>query len=199
MKQALKISIFFVLITFPVLSSAQSFEADKNGSAVVVKGTSNLHGWEMNLTDFKSGFQINRDQSSVKEISNITFNCRTKDLKSESSIMDKKAYDAMKANNNPEIRFTGTSVTGLVSEGSKFRGTAKGRLTVAGQTQDVTLPFNGTFNDRSVTIDASTDLMMSSFKMNPPTALMGTLKTGDKITISVKLVYNQSQKNISVQ
>jgi polyisoprenoid-binding protein YceI len=196
MRQALRISIFVALISSSLFSAAQSFEADKTGSAVVVKGTSNLHGWEMNLTDFRSGFQMNRDQSSVREISNITFNCRTKDLKSESSIMDRKAYDAMKANDSPEIKFTGTSVSGLVSEGSKFRGTAKGKLTVAGQTKDVTFPFSGTLNEnRSVTIDASADLLMSAFNMAPPTALMGTLKTGDKITVSVKLVYNQSQKN----
>jgi polyisoprenoid-binding protein YceI len=192
MKQLLRTSIFIVLAALPLISFSQSFEANKNGSSVVVKGTSNLHAWEMNVTDFQSGFQMNRDQSAVKNISNITFTTKTKDLKSESSIMDKKAHDAMKADKSPEIKFTGTSVSDLVSEGNKFNGTAKGNLTVAGETKEVTLPFRGVLNaDRTIDIDASADLLMTSFKMSPPTAIMGTLKTGDKITVSVKLKYSQ--------
>jgi polyisoprenoid-binding protein YceI len=192
MKQLIRTSIFIVLASIPLLLTGQAFESAKEGGSVVVKGTSNLHGWEMNVTDFKSGFSINRDQSAVKSISNITFITQTKNLKSESSIMDRKAYDAMKANDSPEIKFTGTSVSDLVSEGNKFNGTAKGNLTVAGETKEVTLPFRGTLNaDRTIDIDASTDLLMSSFKMSPPTAIMGTLKTGDKITITAKLKYSQ--------
>jgi len=106
--------------------------------------------------------------------------------------MDKKAYDALKADNYPFITYTGISVAGLVTEGKEFTGNLTGKLNVAGNTKDVTIPFKGSFTDsRTISISAETNLAMSSFSITPPAAMLGTLKTGDEITVSFSLQFIQ--------
>lgn len=191
MKEKLKILLFIVFAGLTLFAEAQTFVTSPSGNKVEVKGTSSLHDWKMDLDKVNSGFQLVKEGSSVKSINNVTFSCKAKDLKSESSLMDKKAWDALKANDQPELKFTSGSITDLVTTGDKFSGKAKGQLTVAGETREVTVPFTGSTTGNSVRIDATTDLAMSNFKITPPTAMLGSLKTGDKITVSISLQYIQ--------
>lgn len=192
MKQSIKILLVFVLTGFSLLSEGQTFELSKTGTSVAIKGTSSLHDWEMDLKAFNSGFRLERDGMLIKGLENVTFSCKATDIKSEYSLMDKKTYDALKADDFPEIKFSGISGTGLVADGKKITGDLKGKLNVAGETQDVIIPFDGTFTDsKTVNIIASTDLTMSSFNITPPTAFLGALKTGDKISVLFYLQFVQ--------
>ena len=192
MQNIFKISIIFILTGLPLLSEGQPFVLSETGTAIQIKGTSTLHDWTMDLRNFNSGFQIEQEGSLIKGIDNVTFSCKATDIKSESSLMDTKAYNALKAGNFPEIKFSSISTTGLASEGTRFTGNLNGKLSVAGETHDITVPFNGTFVDsRTINITATTDLTMSSFNITPPTAFLGVLKTGDKISVSFTLQFVQ--------
>lgn len=191
MKERLKIIMLLLFAGLTMITEAQTFVLTPSGNKVEVKGTSSLHDWKMELTKVNSGFQLVKEGVSVKSIDNASFSCNAKDLKSESSLMDKKAWDALKADKQPEIKFTSGPISGIVTNGDQITGKAKGQLTVAGQTREVTFPFSGKISGNSVKIDATADLAMSNFNITPPTAMLGSLKTGDKITVSVSLQYVQ--------
>lgn len=179
-------------LALTTLTRAQDYVLSKTGNNVEVTGSSSLHNWKMDVTAYTSGFNLVKEGSVVKNISNITFNCKARDLKSESSLMDRKAYDALKADNSPEIKFNGTSVSDLVTDNQKFTGKVKGNLSLAGKTKEVEIPFSGTINNNNiVNIEAKTSMLMSEYGMTPPTAMMGTLKTGDKISVNLSLQYVQ--------
>lgn len=189
--------IFFILLIActGITAAGQTYELMNTGSTTVVKGTSSLHDWKMDLEKMKSGFRLVSDGKTIRNIDNVTFTCFAKDLKSESSLMDRKAYEALKADKFPEIKFISNSVSGLTSEGGKISGTLKGNLDVAGESHEISVPFTGIINeDQTVSIVATTDMTFSSFKMSPPTAMLGTLKTGDKVTISINLKYLQKSR-----
>jgi polyisoprenoid-binding protein YceI len=195
MRNTIKILLLLATAGHSLLSEGQTFELSKTGTEVAIRGTSSLHDWEMNLNAFNSGFQLSQEGSKIKGLDNVTFSCKATDIKSESSLMDRKAYDALKADDFPDIKFSGLSSTGLAAEGKIFTGNLKGKLNVAGETQDVIIPFNGTFIDsETINIIASTDLNMSSFNITPPTAMLGALKTGDKISVSFSLRFVQKTK-----
>lgn len=180
------------LLAFSVLTRAQEYVVSKTGSNVEVTGTSSLHNWKMDMTAFNSGFNLVKEGNAIKNIDNVSFRCKAKDLKSESNLMDRKAYDALKSDDFPEISFQGTSVSDLVINNQKFTGKVKGNLSVAGKTKEVVIPFSGTINNNNaVNITASTSMLMSEYGMTPPTAMMGTLKTGDKISVNFSLQYIQ--------
>ncbi len=179
------------------LAEGQTFVLSDNETLMVIKGTSTLHDWQMDLTSFNSGFHLDQDGSVIEGFNNVTFKCKATDIKSESSLMDKKAYDALKADDYPFITYTGISVTGLVTDGKKFTGNLTGKLNIAGKTKDVIIPFKGSFSDnKTITINAETNLAMSSFSITAPTAMLGALKTGDEITVSFSLQF--VQKNTPV-
>jgi polyisoprenoid-binding protein YceI len=186
-----KTFLILILSFFAINLWSQVYDSSP-GSTAVVKGTSNLHDWDMELKNFTSSFQLSQEGMKVKSISDMKFSCKVKDIRSESSIMDKKAWDALRNDKQPEITFTGASISGLAAENGKFSGTANGKLSIAGQSHDVSIPFRGSFSDeRTVNIDATADLTMSSFGISPPTAIMGTLKTGDKVSVTLKITYNR--------
>jgi polyisoprenoid-binding protein YceI len=193
MKTIAKLSIFLILTSLSLMSVGQTYEVSKAGAAVVIKGTSSLHDWEMDLKVINSAFHLQQQGTTIAGFENVTFTCKAKDIKSESSLMDDKAYNALKADDYPEIKFSGISATGLVADGKKISGNLKGKLNLAGASQDVTIPFNGTFIDaKTINITASTDLTMSSFNITPPTAMLGALKTGDKISVSFSMQFVQT-------
>ncbi len=196
MKKIRRLTILFLLAGISLLAEGQTFELSESGTLIAIKGTSTLHDWQMELTTFNSGFHLNRFGSEIEGFDNVSFRCKAKDIKSESSLMDKKAYNALRADDYPFITYTGMSVTGLKTEGMDFTGNLSGKLNVAGKTRDVIIPFNGSFTDNStISINAETVLKMSSFNINPPTAMLGALKTSDEITVSLSLQF--VQKNIA--
>ena len=195
MRSTIKILIIIVLAGFPLKSEGQKFTLSKSETAISIKGTSSLHDWEMNLEAFSSAFQLNREGTVIKGFDNVIFSCKATDIKSEHSLMDKKTYDALKADDYPEIKFRATSASALISGDKTFTGSLNGKLDVAGESRDVTLPFKGTIVDNNtINIVASTDLKMSSFNITPPTALMGTLKTGDQISVEFSLHFVNTGK-----
>ncbi len=192
MKRTIRILVILLVSTTSLLTEGQTFELSEKGTLIAIRGTSTLHDWQMDLTTFNSGFHLKRVGPVIEGFDNVTFRCKATDIKSESTLMDKKAYDALKADNYPFITYTGISVAGLVTEGKEFTGNLTGKLNVAGNTKDVTIPFKGSFTDsRTISISAETNLAMSSFSITPPAAMLGTLKTGDEITVSFSLQFIQ--------
>lgn len=189
MKDRIKILILLAFVGFSLNTRGQVYELSKNGTSIRVKGSSNLHDWTMELKSFSSGINIHQD-GTTGNLDKVTFTCRTSDLRSESSLMDKKAHEALKSNTFPEIRFESISGTNLAFSEGKFTGNLEGRLNIAGKTKTVDIPFSGSANpNNTITITAETNLLMSSFDIAPPTAMLGTLKTGDKISVSLSLQY----------
>jgi len=192
MKRTIRILVILLVSTTSLLTEGQTFELSEKGTLIAIRGTSTLHDWQMDLTTFNSGFHLKRVGPVIEGFDNVTFRCKATDIKSESTLMDKKAYDALKADNYPFITYTGISVAGLVTEGKEFTGNLTGKLNVAGNTKDVTIPFKGSFTDsRTISISAETNLAMSSFSITPPAAMLGALKTGDEITVSFSLQFIQ--------
>ncbi|MEQ9467447.1 MAG: YceI family protein [Ekhidna sp.] len=147
--------------------------ADK--STMVITGTSSLHDWEMTVNEFDVTATITDTQ-----VQNLKVTIKSKSMESGKSIMDDKAYDAVEADDYPEILFTAKS---LQISGGKITG--KGNLTIAGESREIDLTAQILKNGSSeMQIQGSVPLKMTDFDIEPPTAMFGTLKTGDEVVIN---------------
>ena len=166
MKLRLLTPIFLILINFQL--------AAQESETIMIKGTSSLHDWESDVTEFvlTADLNLDRQQGTVNLVIPVT------SIKSGKSIMDDKTYDALKFDKNPEIIFNGNDIT---LNGDKI--SVAGNLTIAGKTNPATIEgtFKKTANNLNVTGIYS--LKMTDFDIDPPTAMFGTLTTGDDITI----------------
>jgi hypothetical protein len=185
----LRITILLILSAFTMMLAGQNYEVSKQGSKISVKGTSTVHDWDMNLADFRSGFILITDGKQVNGINNVSFSCKVTDLKSESSMMNRKTYDALNSKQFSEISFNGASTEGFSMQGEKISGNVKGKLSIAGVARDVTFPFTGTYRNNQISVTGSVPVSLKDFNIDPPTAMLGSLKTGDKITVSFSLNY----------
>lgn len=189
------ILIGFISIALTVLTSfSETYESSSAGNEIYITGTSNLHNWNMAVVASNIVAEFDIEGLQLKNIRRVDFTCKTRDIKSNSNLMDRKTYEAIKSDNHPEIRFTLMVNSVPVSDGRNFSGTLRGNLNVAGLTREIAVPFTGTLNEnRTILVKGSVDLKMTDFKIEPPTALLGTLKTGDNITVTFSLnLFNKS-------
>ena len=184
------IRILILFITIITLNSfGKTYELSNEGNEILINGTSNLHNWHMTVVASNCDAEFKTEGFQLKNIDNINFSCKVSDIKSDYSIMDRKTYEALKADSYPVIKFSLISNTELISDDSKFRGSMRGNLNAAGITREVTIHFTGDLEDHNICrVKGSVDLKMSDFKITPPTALLGTLKTGDNISVTFSLI-----------
>jgi hypothetical protein len=176
-------------------SSKSSFELSRESASVMISGTSTLHDWKMFLKTFDCNANFILDGSRVKGIDDVSFDCKATDLKSDNSMMDNKAYDALKYVAFPEIRFSMISAMEISPDNNKFISSLRGKLSIAGKSIPVSIPLNGSFSSVNginiIEISGGTELKLSDFNIIPPTAIMGLIKTGDRITVSFSLQFQR--------
>ena len=183
---AINLGIYTVATAQTVFQS-QSFD-------ISLKGTSSLHDWEMKAAKGTSEAAFDVDQSGkVTAISRLSFTLPAKNLKSDHAMMDNNTYKALKTDKNPNISFVLTSATVTATGGNNYQLNCKGKLSIAGTTNQTDLLATGKYNpaDKSFTISGMKKMKMTDYNVKPPTVIFGTIKTGNDISISYNVKYNR--------
>jgi hypothetical protein len=201
-----KISIYlslFLIISAETMSQT-SYILNPENSKMTILGTSTLHDWQMEVKDIDCSMALITEGENIRGIQDTWFSCITSSIVSDYNIMDKKTHEALKAEKFSNIIFR--MINGKVffhflsMTENEFKGTATGFLSLAGQTKEIKVPFHGNLLENGqVKVEGKVDLKMSEFKVDPPTAMLGTLKTGDEISIiySLELQKTMINKQIS--
>lgn len=104
--------------------------------------------------------------------------------------MDRVMYEHLKADTDPKARILYHLTDLTLKEAAKSKDApyvfeAKGEIVVAGVTNQVTTPIQILpQGDKKLKITGTGTVKMTDFKMQPPTALAGALKTGDDVKLS---------------
>jgi polyisoprenoid-binding protein YceI len=184
MKKTILTLLLLVLALAAFAASADRFLGTQ-GSVVRVEGTSTLHEWKMESA--KISGTIDAPAKAVVTIPVAS-------LKSEHAKMDKLMAEALKAKEHPEIRYEMTSVTPSQPAGDTFVLKTQGRLTIAGVTRDVAFDVHGSRNpDGRYTLAGQAPIRMTQYGIKPPTAMMGTIKTGDDVKVTFRWVVEKVQ------
>ncbi|HUX55018.1 MAG TPA: YceI family protein [Williamwhitmania sp.] len=157
---------------------------------VVISGTSNLHDWTADVTKMQINSSLDVTSNKFAGISNATVVVDANAIDgSEGSIMDGKIRDALKAEQFPKITFQLTSPINVQPTTGETSATITGKLTIGGTTLPVTIMVNTTIlPSGEVQIKGAQKIKMTSFKLAPPTAMFGALKTGDDVVVTYTLV-----------
>lgn len=170
------------IMVLAMVNSQWSFMADANNSSMVVKGTSTVHDWTSNVGEFTVSGTI--EENLVKGLKVLV---TTKSIKSGKSIMDDKTYEALSGKAHPQVQFTASS---LQIENGLING--DGQLTIAGETRPIKIQAETTSMPQNILkVKGSVLVKMSDFGIEPPTAMFGTLTTGNEVTIEYQLLLNK--------
>jgi polyisoprenoid-binding protein YceI len=159
-----------------------------------IHGTSTLHEWESDITKITCLGNFQSDGSLLKNIEGINVKIPVAGIKSsEGRMMDNKTYEAFKSEEHPYITYTASRAQITVDAAKITTIKVSGNLTMAGTTKLIAVEaIAKTLANGDQEITLSRKLKMTEFNMKPPTAMMGTIKVGDEVTVTVNLVLAQS-------
>lgn len=187
MNKLTTIRIFLVVIALGISTSILTAQTKFTLAAspeFKINGGSSLHDWEMVSGTGKGEGMFNMDGTQFKGAKSLSVSLEAETLKSGTRGLDNNAYKALETSKNKDIRFVLRDLTG---SGASY--TAKGDLTIAGFTKSVTIPVKMSQSGNRLSFEGSLNTKLTDFKITPPTALMGTVKTRDEITISFKTTF----------
>ncbi len=183
--------IVFVLmfLSFHSAINAQSLKPNPFKPTITISGTSTLHDWESVVETPKGEYVF--DEKTIKS---LTINIPVVSIKSkqEEKLMDKKTYEALNSDKNPNIIFQLTEPATPMMNGSDAQVTLTGNLTIAGVTKKISIKSSGKKSSSgSYLFSGVVPLKMSDFKIKPPVAMLGLIKTGDAISIKFDVTIPQ--------
>jgi polyisoprenoid-binding protein YceI len=157
------------------------------GYAFSINGTSNLHDWDEKVETVTGNGIIDWNTDGTFNVAALNINLTVRSIKStKGSVMNNNTYKALKADAHPYIVFTLTApVKSVAANGETV--TAKINLSIAGVTKTVNMSVKAASRGRgNITFEGSQTIKMTDYGITPPRALLGTLKTGNEITIHFK-------------
>jgi hypothetical protein len=153
-----------------------------------VKGTSTLHDWEMTSAQAQGKAEMILEGNTLKNVKSASVTMKTQSIKSGTDKMDALAYESLKASKFPDIAFTLTSFRVLDNN----RAQATGNLTIAGTTKPVTFNVETSTKSGLVQMAGEANIKFTEFGIKPPTALLGTVKTGNELKLLFKVSFQQT-------
>jgi polyisoprenoid-binding protein YceI len=188
-KNNFKIGRILIIAVAALMSIAANAQTARKASSFQIKlnGTSNLHDWTMNASSgtIDANLNLASNVNYLAGIQSLTFTMPVKNLKStEGSLMDSRAYDALKADKYTTMTFKLLTATPASTQGNKTQFNVTGLLTIAGVTKQVNMSATAVKNaDGSIVISGNQKLKMTDFGIKPPSFMFGALRTGDNLSI----------------
>jgi polyisoprenoid-binding protein YceI len=153
-------------------------------STIRVDGTSNVHDWHATSSQITASIQVASPIGADSRIESVTLSLPVTSLKSGKGGLDKNLYKALNAEKNPTITFVMTTYD------AKETGEAviTGDLTVNGVTKPVTAQAAiAAAGKDGLKATGTVSMKMTDFGVKPVTALLGTIRTADAITVKFDL------------
>lgn len=170
---------------------AQESRVVLSESKLTVFGTSNLHDWEIQAKAMSGKSTLAIEASDLKAIKSLDFAVEVEQLKSGKSGMDDNTFKALKSKTYKNITYKLVNVAKITeASGGNFTVETQGDLTIAGVTKRINQTFTVKLVGKKAIFSGKTKIDMTAFEVKPPTALMGTIKTGKEVTIDFKVTYN---------
>lgn len=154
-------------------------------SKFIVEGTSTLHDWEMISSKAKGDGNFVIEDNTVQNIKSLEVKLKAETLKSGKDKMDENAYIALKTEENPYITFELDRVIAIKNNTMQL----KGDFTAGGTTKTEIIEVVPKYDNGEITLLGKFDITFKEYNMVPPTAVMGTIKTGNELGISFKVIF----------
>jgi polyisoprenoid-binding protein YceI len=181
-----KIYLGVVLVAAPALMAAAAATLSfQPGSRVWVQGTSTVRSYRCESTRVEGTAQaVGTELSALGNVGGATVTVGVAGLDCRNNTMNEHMRKALKADENPTIRFRATSVR-VTPEGA---ATMAGELTLAGSTQPVTLEGTVSSEDGQLRVRGTEPIVMTAYGVKPPSLMMGTMRVNPNVTVGFDVV-----------
>jgi polyisoprenoid-binding protein YceI len=179
-----------VMVAVPALIAAAALPplTFGAGSRVWVAGTSTVRGYRCESTQVTG--TADAASTELAQIGaargEITIPVSTLDCRN--GTMNGHMRTALKAPQNPAIRFRATSVRVTPSSATQGTVAMTGQLTIAGQTREVTVNGTAVREGANLRVRGTEELTMTDYGIQPPRLMAGTMRVHAPVTIGFDVV-----------
>jgi hypothetical protein len=167
-------------------------------SRLWIEGTSNLHGWSCKATTLDASINVDPAWELAapdapidipKLLKRVTVKVPVEDMKCGNGKMERIMYGALRSGDAPSISYILGSFDAVPGEAKdSFIVHTVGTLSVAGKDNQVRMDVRAErLSDGTVRAVSEVPIMMTDYGVKPPRALLGTLRTGNKVTVKFEL------------
>lgn len=172
------LNMILLLLIATGIQAQETFNLEPKAT-LAISGTSTLHDWEM-ISSTSTGKLVAVEKSGkLDKITSLVIDMPAESIKSGKKGMDKNAYKVLKTTEYKSVKFELKQAT-KTSTGWNLIG----NFIIAGVAKEVTLPVKETSAGGKFTLTGSYSFNLTDYKIDPPTAMMGTIKTGNAVKIS---------------
>lgn len=180
-----------MIVSTSIQTNAQQVYNLGPESTMQIDGTSTLHDWSSQVKFIRGEGEFTFNGSQIQDITHLKISVAVNSIKSGKSVMDKITYQALKAEQYPEVYYLLQSVKVLPD--NKLATT--GKLTIAGITRVANMELSyQPHSAGKITVTGSLPIRMQDYNIDPPTAMMGTIKTGEQVTLHFKAVFTAASQ-----
>lgn len=181
-KLTLLASVILVIAT-GVVHAQKPFTVKQ--ARMTVQGTSTLHDWESEAEKITCKGSALATPSVLASVKDVEVTVPVQNIKStKGKTMDNKTWEAFNYTKYPNIIYKLTQAT-VATDGTVD---ASGTLTMAGVTKPVKFAVKSkVLPNGDIQLVGAYKLKMTDYKMVPPTAVMGTIKVADEVTVTFDL------------
>jgi len=181
--------INYLFIFLMIATAEKKMNLDNANTNLSIYGTSSLHDWEITAEKCTGTAEVVFNDDNTYTINQLTFRAAVDALESGKSAMNSNTVKALEGDDHPYITYELTDIIPLRTTANAKIFAANGRLTIAGNTRTVKMEVVVTKEQSTLLISGEITLKMTDYKVDPPTAMFGTITTGNEITIKFNAKY----------
>ncbi len=157
---------------------------------ITIDGTSNLQSWSADVEKASGTIEVVIEDGKITSVKNANIRIDATSIKgSEGRMMNSKINETLDTRSNPNIDFVLREVLTLAENPGTARMTTRGVMTIAGVSRVVELNTVGrVLPNGDLEFSGTQKIDMTDYRMKPPTAMFGALRTGEEVEISYRVV-----------
>lgn len=155
-----------------------------------IAGDSNLRTWDADITDIEAELvltgtdELSLENLTAENIESINIAIAVAGIDTDTARLTTNLRNYLKGSDFPHITFSLNDVHSIDYQTDKAVITADGTITAAGVEKAVTLSVDSYVNaNGSIRFKGVKDMLMTDFEIDPPTALLGTVRADNEIQI----------------
>ncbi len=177
------IGIVFITFLSSIVGFSQEIYKNISDYKVTIEGTSTIHDWEVVAEKVNATGEVVISNNKVQDVKSFQVIIPVESLESGKSSMNEKIFEALKREKHPNIIYNLKEVKSITSSTI----TAVGNLSISGTTREVELTVNYKLVNNTLQLSGQYVTKMTTFNVEPPTAVFGTIKSGDLINIKYSI------------
>lgn len=174
----MKTLLAIVLGSLLFAGSAVTLQFDSSGT-IEVLGSSNVRSWSCTSTQLAGTMEAELDGQRLTSVDGVRVSIPVQALNCGNGQLTSKVRELLANGNNNLIRFTLTN-----AELAQNQVRTTGTLNIAGVSRSTRINATAAAADNGrIRLTGEVALKMSDFGIDPPTAMLGTLRSDDDVTV----------------